>query len=71
MDETYNMSERYWKFSTLQLRRLKSMKENKIMRLASKPLGYFDQQEIRKLKGHLRWINAVLAARDDQMAFPE
>jgi len=68
MERATDLSTRYWNMREIDLRRLKSQKEGRISRLRSKQLGYFDQQEIRKLEGHLKWINAVLAARDDQLA---
>jgi len=65
-DWTSALSTRYFKMTTLQLRTLRSQKMNRIASLERKQLGYFDQIEIRKLRGHLRLINAVLASRDSQ-----
>jgi len=67
MERATDLSIRYWNMKEIELRRLKSQKVNRISRLRSKPLGYFDQQEIRKLERHLKWINAVLAAREAQI----
>jgi len=70
VERVTDMSTRYWNMKTIDLRRLKSEKSNRIMRLESKHMGYFDQQEIKRLRGHLRWINAVLAAREAQPELP-
>jgi len=67
MDNATDMSTRYWNMTTLQLKRLKSEKEAHIARIERKQMGYFDIQEVRKLRGHLRWINSVLEARALQM----
>lgn len=69
MERATDMSTRYWNMRELDLRRLRSQKENRISRLESKQMGYFDIQEARLLRGHLKWINAVLAAREAQTRF--
>jgi len=63
-----DLSTRYWNMKTRDLRRLKSEKENRIRRIEGQAMGYFAIQEVRKLRGHLKWINAVLAAREAQIA---
>jgi len=67
MERATDMSTRYWNMTTTDLRRLKSQKLTRIQRLEGKRMGYFDIQEVRKLQGHLKWINAVLASRDAQL----
>jgi len=68
MERAYDLSTRYWKMKTADLRRLESQKVNRLLRIRAKgTMGYFDQQEIRKLEGHLKWIRAVLASRDGQL----
>lgn len=70
-DRANDLSTRYWQMKEIDLRRLKSQKENRIRRLEARYMGYFDLQEVRLLQGHLRWINAVLAAREaQQVLFP-
>lgn len=71
MERATDLSTRYWNMTTRDLRRLKSQKENRIMRLEAKYLGYFEIKEIRMLRGQLKWINAVLAAREAQASFME
>jgi len=67
MERATNLSTRYFKMKSIDLRRLESQKQNSINRLRAKPLGYFDQQEIRKLEDNLKWIRAVLASREGRL----
>lgn len=66
MERATDLSGRYWAMKETDLRRLKSQKLLRIMRIERSWIGYSQLQEIRKLRSHLKWIDAVLAARDAQ-----
>lgn len=63
-----DMSSVYYGMKDKQLRTLRSQKISATLRLERKHLGYFDQQELRKLRYQLAQIDAVLEARRLQMA---
>jgi len=65
-----DMSEYYLKQSTHNLLRLKSQKQVRKDKLMSTHMGYFDLQEVRTLVQQIKWIDAVLASRADQMQLP-
>jgi len=65
-----NMSEYYLKMSTQNLIRLRSQKTVRKDKLMSHHMGYFDLQEVRTLVAQIKWIDAVLASRADQMPLP-
>jgi len=59
----------YFNMTTNELRVLQRKKLIRVQHLQSKKLGYFDQQELRKLKQQLDWIRAVLESRSAQKSF--
>lgn len=63
-------STRYFNMTTRDLMRLRSQKYNRISRLQNKVMGYFDQQEIRKLRHQMLMIDAVLNSRQMQETLP-
>lgn len=64
------MSEYYLKQSTHNLQRLRSQKIVRKDKLMSHHMGYFDLQEVRTLSAQIKWIDAVLASRQDQIPLP-
>jgi len=66
-----NMSYVYWNMKLKDCKRLRSQKVSAVLRLERKHLGYFDQQELRKLRQQVIWLDAVIAAKAAQLALPE
>lgn len=62
-----DMSAVYFKLSSESLRALRSKKVVRRENLRSHYMGYLDQQELRMLNAQIKWIDAVLASRDQQM----
>lgn len=62
-----DMSSVYYGMKDKQIRTLRSQKISAILRLERKHLGYFEQQELKKLRHQLKQIEAVLEARRLQM----
>jgi len=58
----------YFHRTTSELRTLRSKKASALQRLAATRMTYFDQQEARKLRQQIIWIDAVLASREAQEA---
>lgn len=48
------------------LKRLRSQKHNRVMKLEHDASGYFHTREIARLKTQMQWIDAVLEARAHQ-----
>jgi len=65
-----DMSEYYLKQSTHNLLRLRSQKIARKDKLMSHHMGYFDLQEVRTLVAQIKWIDAVVASRNDQLPLP-
>jgi len=61
-----DMSKVYWGMTTDQLRKLKSQKHEQHYILENKPEGFFNDHDLRVLRQQIRWIDAVLAARNLQ-----
>lgn len=64
-----DMSKVYFGMKDKQLKTLRSQKISACLRLERKHLGYFDQQELRKLRWQLQQIEAVLESRRLQTSF--
>jgi len=62
-----DMSQIYFGMPTEKLRKLRSKKYNRRLRLQSEKLGYFGLQELRVLNQQITWIDAVINSRNDQM----
>lgn len=56
----------YYDMATKRLRDLRSKKAVRVAKLESEKLTYFSQQEMRKLRQQIIWIDAVIAARTAQ-----
>lgn len=65
------MGEYYWTRTTFDLNVLRSKKINRLNKLRSEAHTYFVMQEIRKLAAQIDDIDAVVAARNEQMSLPE
>lgn len=61
-----DMSDWYFKQPSQKLRALRSQKVTRKAKLEAHHMGYFDLQEVRTLVAQIRWIDAVLAAREAQ-----
>jgi len=68
MDAVRNV---YYGMTTDRLRELRSRKVVELQRWDGKHHTYFSQQEARKLRQQITWIDAVLAARAAQIALFE
>jgi len=66
-----DMASWYFNQPTKTLKRLRSQKYNRLVRLRGGMLGYMDMQEIKQLTFALGKIDAVLASRAAQMELPE
>jgi len=58
----------YFNRMTADLRQLRSKKAVALQNMSGKHHTYFTQQEARKLRQQIEWIDAVLAARDPQIS---
>jgi len=56
----------YYNMATDRLRKLRSEKTVELQRWDGKHHTYFSQQEARKLRQQIIWIDAVLALREAQ-----
>lgn len=65
-----DMHMRYYNMTTKQLLELRSQKNNRIRTLERRQMGYFDQQEMKKLRQQIGWIDAVLNSRIGQTELP-
>jgi len=60
------MSRTYFNMTTKELLTLRSKKFNRLVHLRGKRMGYFEQQEARKLDVQLYWIDNILNLRKMQ-----
>jgi len=57
----------YYGMATARLREIRSKKQVRVKTLESLPRTYWTQQELRKLRQQIIWIDAVIAARTNQL----
>lgn len=62
-----SMSNIYYTMPTEKLTTLRSKKFVELQKLRRKPGSYLTMQDIRKLSQQIRWIDAVLFAREAQV----
>jgi len=60
----------YRHFDTNHLKKLRSAKYNRIAALERRNMGYFDQQELRRLRGQIHRIDVELNCRALQNELP-
>jgi len=66
-----DMTSYYAQQSELDLNRLRSQKYNRISKLRKEAATYLNLQELRKLTEQIKWIDAEIRCRKEQMSLFE